>query len=148
MIAVVLGAPSNKERFNDAMALLSYGYSVSRLYEDSNQDTLPNLPERWCTGYLRLAYGDTFRLWMWRKWFVFDWKRTGLGTEVVAPIEEGQAVGEMVYNWRYQNRHVFHSGCTGIPKATYLDCILRLVTDVFGWFDSFLHLYARWVRLR
>ena len=89
MIAVVLGAPTNKARFNDAMALLSYGYSVSRLYEDSNQDTLPNLPVKGgVQDYLRLAYGDTFRyvdvdgndLSLIEKELVLE-------PEVVAPIE-------------------------------------------------------------
>ena len=46
MIAVVMGSPSNKVRFQDAMALLNYGYSVSALYEDANEDTLPSIPVR------------------------------------------------------------------------------------------------------
>ena len=36
LIGVVMGSPSNKTRFQDAMALLDYGYSVSALYEDPN----------------------------------------------------------------------------------------------------------------
>ena len=31
LIGVVMGSPSNKTRFQDAMALLDYGYSVSAL---------------------------------------------------------------------------------------------------------------------
>lgn len=129
MIAVVLGAPSNKARFNDAMALLSYGYSVSRLYEDSNQDTLPNLPVKGgVQDYLRLAYGDTFRyvdvdgndLSLIEKELVLE-------PEVVAPIEEGQAVGEMVYKLKGTRiGSVSIQAAQAIPKATYLDCILRL----------------------
>ena len=44
LIAVVMGSPNNKVRFQDAMALLNYGYSVSALYEDENKDTLPMIP--------------------------------------------------------------------------------------------------------
>ncbi|MDE7286969.1 MAG: D-alanyl-D-alanine carboxypeptidase, partial [Lachnospiraceae bacterium] len=44
MIAVVMGSPNNKSRFQDAMALLNYGYSVSALYEDPNAEKLPLLP--------------------------------------------------------------------------------------------------------
>ena len=129
MIAVVLGAPTNKARFNDAMALLSYGYSVSRLYEDSNQDTLPNLPVKGgVQDYLRLAYGDTFRyvdvdgndLSLIEKELVLE-------TEVVAPIEEGQAVGEMVYKLKGTRiGSVSIQTAQAVPKATYMDCLLRL----------------------
>ena len=129
MIAVVLGAPTNKARFNDAMALLSYGYSVSRLYEDSNQDTLPNLPVKGgVQDYLRLAYGDTFRyvdvdgndLSLIEKELVLE-------PEVVAPIEEGQAVGEMVYKLKGTRiGSVSIQAAQAVPKATYMDCLLRL----------------------
>ena len=37
LIAVVRGSPSNKVRFQDAMTLLNYGYSVSALYEDEKR---------------------------------------------------------------------------------------------------------------
>ena len=129
MIAVVLGAPTNKARFNDAMALLSYGYSVSRLYEDSNQDTLPNLPVKGgVQDYLRLAYGDTFR------YVEVDGndlslieKELVLEPEVVAPIEEGQAVGEMVYKLKGTRiGSVSIQAAQAVPKATYMDCLLRL----------------------
>ena len=129
MIAVVLGAPTNKARFNDAMALLSYGYSVSRLYEDSNQDTLPNLPVKGgVQDYLRLAYGDTFRyvdvdgndLSLIEKELVLE-------PEVVAPIEEGQAVGEMVYKLKGTRiGSVSIQAAQSVPKARYMDCLLRL----------------------
>lgn len=43
LIAVVMGAPDYKARFQDAQTLLSYGYSVCDLYIDENKDALPNL---------------------------------------------------------------------------------------------------------
>ncbi len=44
LIAVVMGAPDYKVRFQDAQTLLSYGYSVCDLYIDENTDALPDLP--------------------------------------------------------------------------------------------------------
>ena len=41
LIAVVMAAPDPKTRFQDAMSLLSYGYSVSQMYTDENKDPLP-----------------------------------------------------------------------------------------------------------
>ncbi len=44
LIAVVMAAPDYKVRFADAGKLLNYGYSVSELYIDENQDALQPLP--------------------------------------------------------------------------------------------------------
>ncbi len=62
LIGVVMGSPSNKTRFQDAMALLDYGYSVSALYEDPNKEKLPSLPVK--GGVLdetALIYKEPFR---------------------------------------------------------------------------------------
>lgn len=40
LIAVIMAAPDHKVRFEDAIKLLQYGFSVSRIYEDMNQDDL------------------------------------------------------------------------------------------------------------
>ena len=44
LIAVVMGAEEGKIRFSEAITLLSYGYSVSHIYEDQNEDILPSVP--------------------------------------------------------------------------------------------------------
>lgn len=41
MIAVVMAAPDYKVRFADAMKMLQYGFSVSKVYTDEKQDDLP-----------------------------------------------------------------------------------------------------------
>lgn len=43
LIAVVMGAPDFKARFQDAQTLLSYGFSVCDLYIDENKEALPML---------------------------------------------------------------------------------------------------------
>ena len=43
LIAVVMAAPDYKIRFQDAQTLLNYGFSVSDVYIDANQDALPPL---------------------------------------------------------------------------------------------------------
>ncbi len=40
LIAVIMAAPDYKVRFDDAAKLLQYGFSVSRIYQDMNQDDL------------------------------------------------------------------------------------------------------------
>lgn len=44
LIAVIMGAPDVKARFQDAQTLLNYGFSVCNLYTDANADILPKLP--------------------------------------------------------------------------------------------------------
>jgi D-alanyl-D-alanine carboxypeptidase (penicillin-binding protein 5/6) len=40
LIAVVMAAPDHKVRFQDAITLLNYGFSVSQIYQDKNEDML------------------------------------------------------------------------------------------------------------
>jgi D-alanyl-D-alanine carboxypeptidase (penicillin-binding protein 5/6) len=44
LIAVVMGAPDNKTRFNEAKSLLSYGFNLCRLYTDDASDIPTTLP--------------------------------------------------------------------------------------------------------
>ncbi len=61
LIAVVMAAPDNKTRFQDAMALLSYGYSVSQMYTDENKDALPaQRVEGGIEDTVNLAYAGPF----------------------------------------------------------------------------------------
>ena len=43
LIAVVMGAPDNKARCNDAQALLTYGFTICKIYSDENKEVLPPL---------------------------------------------------------------------------------------------------------
>ena len=62
LIAVVMGSPTNKSRFQDAMTLLNYGYSVSAMYEDTNEDQLPGVPVKGgMLDELPVVYKEPFR---------------------------------------------------------------------------------------
>lgn len=62
LIAVVMGAPDHKVRFQDAQTLLNYGYSVSELYTDANQEALPPLNvEGGVAEQVALKYQGEFR---------------------------------------------------------------------------------------
>lgn len=99
LIGVVMGSPSNKTRFRDAMALLDYGYSVSALYEDPNSEKLPALPVKGgVADEAALVYKEPFRY--------LDIQGSDLGSiektislpeSVDAPIKRGDPVGEAVY---------------------------------------------------
>lgn len=62
MIAVIMGAPDPKGRFQDAQTLLTYGFNISDMYVDPNTDPLPALQvERGVAEQVPLAYAGEFR---------------------------------------------------------------------------------------
>lgn len=99
LIAVVMAAPDPKTRFQDAMSLLSYGYSVSQMYTDENKDPLSaqkveggiedtvNLVYEGPYSYLDTAGNNLNEI----------EKEISLPGTVTAPIAEGDAIGEAVY---------------------------------------------------
>lgn len=99
IIAVVMGSPSNKVRFQDAMALLNYGYSVSALYEDTNEDKLPVVPVK---GGVQegaaLVYKEPFRYLDIEGNNLTEIEKSIVLPEFIqAPVKRGDAIGEAVY---------------------------------------------------
>lgn len=99
LIAVVMAAPDYKVRFQDAQVLLNYGFSVSHIYEDSNDKTPGNLA---VVGGVEesvpLSFAGEFRY--------LDThgndlnaveKKIKLPEEAQAPIQKGTKAGEAVY---------------------------------------------------
>lgn len=99
LIAVVMAAPDYKVRFQDAQVLLNYGFSVSHIYEDSNDQTPGNLA---VVGGVEesvpLSFAGEFRY--------LDThgndlnaveKKIKLPEEAQAPIQKGTKAGEAVY---------------------------------------------------
>lgn len=129
LIAVVMASPTNKTRFQDAMALLNYGYSVSALYEDANDDQLPDIPVKGgVLDSLPLVYKEPFRY--------LDIEGSDLGSiektislpaEVAAPIRRGDAIGEAVYKLNGQRiGSVSVLADVTIDKAEYKDYLVRV----------------------
>lgn len=129
LIGVVMGSPSNKVRFRDAMALLDYGYSVSALYEDPNTEKLPTLPVK--GGVLdetALVYKGPFRY--------LDIQGSDLGKiektislpeSVEAPIKRGDALGEAVYTMDGKRiGSVSILSDVTVDKAGYKDYLIKV----------------------
>lgn len=99
LIAVVMAAPDPKTRFQDAMALLSYGYSVSQMYTDDNKEPLAaQKVEGGIEDTVNLVYEGPFSYLDTAGNNLNDIeKEISLPGVVTAPIAEGDAVGEVVY---------------------------------------------------
>ncbi len=129
LIAVVMASPSNKSRFQDAMTLLNYGYSVSALYEDANEETLPTIPVKGGVQdeaalifkgpfrYLDIAGSDLNSI----------EKTISLSPLLTAPVNRGDAVGEAVYTLNGQRiGSVSILSDVTIDKAGYKDILKKV----------------------
>lgn len=128
LIAVVMAAPDYKVRFEDAMKMLQYGYSVCALYEDKNED-VPEPVE--LSGGMKKQVGITYQ----GGFSYLDLTGAdlnGITKEIVledtkAPVIEGQKAGEAVY---YLNGKRIGSVdlcyTETVRKAVYKDYLLQL----------------------
>lgn len=132
MIAVVMGADEGKVRFNEAKALLSYGFNVSNVYIDVHKEMLPPL-------ILEGALQDTVALTYSEEFRYLDTKGNDLSKVeksvqlpelAQAPIEKGAKAGEVVYSL---NGKVLGSVdilfAESVKKAEYKDYLYRIFMD-------------------
>lgn len=99
LIAVVMAAPDHKVRFKDAVTLLNYGFSVSQVYQDANDDKLEPVringgveeeaPIAYKGGfsYLDVTGADLSKV---EKTFTYE-------EEMEAPVQKGDVAGYAVY---------------------------------------------------
>ncbi len=129
LIAVVMGSPTNKSRFQDAMTLLNYGYSVSALYEDANEEKLPIIPVKGgVQDELAIVYKEPFRYLDIAGSNLSSIEKTiSLPPEIQAPIKRGDAVGEAVYKLDGQRiGSVSILADVTIEKAEYKDYLIKV----------------------
>ncbi len=129
LIAVVMGSPNNKVRFQDAMALLNYGYSVSALYEDANEDKLPTVPVKGgVQDEAPLIYQGPFRYLDITGSNLNSIEKTiSLPAEIAAPVNRGDAVGEAVYTLDGKRiGSVSILSDVTVEKAKYKDYVIKV----------------------
>lgn len=129
LIAVVMKAPDYKVRFQDAITLLNYGFSVSNLYVDENKDILPNASvTAGVKEQVTLAYKEPFKyLDVTGRSLSGITKQAELADKVTAPVMKGQKAGEMVYyldGERIGSVDILYN--EDVPKAVYGDYIKKV----------------------
>ena len=129
LIAVVMGSSNNKVRFQDAMSLLTYGYSISSLYEDRNEEKLPLLTVKGgVEDMVALSYQGPFRYLDTEGQALSGIeKKIVLPENLDAPVQEGEAVGEAVYllNGNRIGSVSILAGHT-VDKAVYKDYLQKV----------------------
>lgn len=124
LIAVVMAAPDPKTRFQDAITLLNYGYSVSRMYKDDNKDPLPEQKvEGGIEDVVQLTYAGPFDYLDTQGSNLSEiQKEISLPDCVQAPVAEGDAIGEAVYKLNGTRiGSVSILAAKGVDKAEYKD---------------------------
>ena len=129
LIAVVMGAPDYKARFQDAQTLLTYGFSVSDIYVDENTDELqPLVVEGGVSDRAELKYQGEFRY--------LDVKGNNLSAvekvfelpdKVQAPIREDEEAGRVKYLLNgAEIGSVPLLFAEDVEKATYIDYLRKI----------------------
>lgn len=133
MIAVVMGAPDPTGRFQDAAALLNYGFSISQIYTDENTDILPHaLVEGGVEEEVPLVYEGEFKhLDLGGNNLSLIEKELKLPESVKAPVEAGTVAGEAVYrlNGQVIGQVPILYGAN-VEKAFYKDYLVKIF-DLF-----------------
>lgn len=133
LIAVVMGAPDYKVRFQDAQTLLNYGYGVCSLYIDENNEQL--MPLQVTNGVeekVGIAYSGEFR-YLDTAGNSVDTieKKIELPSEVEAPIQKGAQAGRAVYmlnGTEVGSMPIVYT--SDVEQATYKDYLIK----IFGFF--------------
>lgn len=133
LIAVVMGAPDHKVRFQDASAMLDYGFGSCQLYVDENQEPLEPAPVDGSTvKTVPLEYEEEFRFLEREGRDLSAVKKTiEVKDSVKAPVRKGENAGRAVYTLEGEEL-----GSVAIvygadaEKAGYGDCLKR-AWDIF-----------------
>lgn len=131
LIAVIMAAPDYKVRFSQAQTLLNYGYANCTLYQDNEP---PNLPQIAVSGgveeQVTLQYESNFQYLSTKgESFQDIEKELELPEQIVAPCNEGDTVGQLVY--RMNGEEIGSVNITlaeSVEKAGFFDYLSR----VFG----------------
>ena len=127
LIAVVMGAPDHKVRFQDASAMLDYGFGSCQLYVDENQEPLEPAPVDGSTvKTVPLEYEEEFRFLEREGRDLSAVKKTiEVKDSVKAPVRKGENAGRgRLYAGRRRTGKRSHclwgrrgkSGVRGLPE--------------------------------
>lgn len=128
LIAVVLAAPDYKVRFADATKLLNYGFSVSKVYQDENTDSLKdlkvdggtkeNVPVKYESDFHYISLDGTS--------LENVEKEIQLPKKVEAPVKKGDVVGKAIYSIDGKEIGNVPIVCgETIKKAGFKDCLMK-----------------------
>jgi len=129
LIAVVMGAPDSKTRNSEIISLFNYGYSVSQLYEDENQEALQTIPvKQGVADAVSIGYEGPFRYLDVKGRDLSQIEKViSLPKEVQAPLKSGEPAGEVIYklgNEKIGSVPIIY--IEDVEKAVYMDYLRKI----------------------
>ena len=121
LIAVVLGSPTSKERFNTAKALLNYGFGAYALADVTPEQPLPALPvQLGQVEQVELALAQTGKLLVKKEERSKVTSELQLEQALKAPVSQGQEVGKLVVSVDGKERMTIPVVTqTQVPRLTF-----------------------------
>ena len=129
LIAAIMAAPDYKTRFNDAVALLNYGYGNCRVYRD---DDPPQLTPLSVSGgvedVVEVQYGELFSfLGLHGENFANIEKEVIMQENIEAPVAVGDVLGYLVYRLDGQELgRVEIRAAQDVEKAGFFDYWIKI----------------------
>jgi D-alanyl-D-alanine carboxypeptidase (penicillin-binding protein 5/6) len=128
MIAVIMGAPDFKVRFSEAQSLLEYGFAMTRVYVDENNETFDNVKvKKGKSENVAVTAESEFR-YLDVKGIDFSQieKNVIYNDSVLAPVEKGMELGYIVYKISGNELgRVPLIATDDVGKAYYIDYLKR-----------------------
>jgi len=133
LIAVIMGADTSKQRFQDAVSLLNYGFSKCQIYTDHTPPVLKDIIVKGGTKeLLELKYKNEFT-YLDVDGLSFDEivKEQHLPSEVEAPVKKGAVMGTLVYSSHGREiGSVDIIAKESVKKAKYFDYLKSLLFEM------------------
>ncbi len=134
LIAVVMAAPDHKVRFQDATALLNYGFGKCQVYTDQAKEKLPKLAiQGGVTEHAALAYESDFSyLDVTGADLTQVSKELKLPKHADAPVKKGQVAGKLIY--KLNNKEIGSVNVLfeeSVKKALFKDYFLKALDAFF-----------------
>ena len=130
LIAVIMGAPDHKVRFQEAVTLMNYGYSKCKLFTDENKDILPPV-------YVNFGVQETVSCQYEEPFYYLDVNGADISSiqkniqmkEVhTAPIQEGDIAGKAIYSLNGKeigSVNILYSN--SVSKMQFFDCLEKVL---------------------
>lgn len=130
LIAVIMGAENSKTRFSEAITLLNYGFSKCYIYQDTQVPQLePIKIENGKQDTIECKYEKEFSYMFMDKINDEDITRQSeINTQLVAPINEGDIVGKLMYYYKNEKIGEVNIIATqSVQEATFVDSLIKIV---------------------
>lgn len=136
LIAVILAAPTSKNRFQDAVSLLNYGYSICNIYKDEERIDIPDIAV--IGGKQDHVAGNVQDVFTYLAMQNEDLSKVNRSIEekegVHAPIKTGDVIGWLVYR-------------IGDTELGRVDILAAADVAQATYFDSFRKVFVYWADL-